>query len=106
MRRARFADIRPDEPIQPNDLIEGVGLPGILAPGHPLRRSRCLLCASLIGGREMRIYTIVVFNGHNCICGSIPTISYALCADHGTDPGTVLPTLALERWRRHHGDPS
>lgn len=97
-----FDQLADAEPIAPGDLLEGFSSVAVFQPGHPLRRSRCLACASLIGGRPVRIYTCVVFSDRNCACGSVPTISYVICADHGTDPGNALPALALERWERHH----
>ena len=104
MKGRRLVDAAPDAPIVPGDLIEGFGVPCVFAPGHPLRATRCLVCASMIGGREIRLYTIIVTGSDNCLCGSIPTITYAICADHGTESGMALPLMALDRWERHHGE--
>ena len=102
MRRRHLAAVQDSDPIRPGDLLEGFSSVATFAPGHPLRRMRCLACAALLGGRPIRIYTCIVFSAENCTCGSVPTISYPICADHGTDAGHALPQLALDRWQRHH----
>lgn len=59
--------------------------PLILAPGHPLRGERCVLCAELVGGRPVSFIQTIVADEAACVCGQIPGTSRLICGHHG-DP--------------------
>jgi hypothetical protein len=90
------------EPISQADVTEAVSLPFLLAGGHPLRRQRCLLCGMLIGGREARAASVIDWRTDGCECGSVPTVTFLICADHPVDEHTDWMTPALQRWAAHH----
>lgn len=67
-----------------------------LAPGHPLRGNRCLLCHVPIGGNVARFVSIIVTDKSGCVCGQVPTITQLICASHpGPDTGALIDA-ALE----------
>lgn len=86
-----------------NDVIEQVSEPFTLAPGHPLRGARCVICSTLIGGMLCRIATLTDLRGGGCSCGAIDTITMALCNDHGEAADVNWLDLLTARWLLHHG---
>jgi hypothetical protein len=90
-------------PVALDDVVEQLGEAITMAPGHPLRRVRCLACAMMIGGRPFRTYTIIDFRHDACACGAIACATYFVCAEHGTSDNGTLMVLALARGRHIHG---
>lgn len=87
----------PPSEVSVNDVIEHFGQVVTLAPGHPLRSTRCLKCASMIGGRSCRTYTINDFRHAACLCGAIACATFLICAEHDMAESEQLLTLALDR---------
>jgi hypothetical protein len=85
------------------DVIEQVSEPFTLAPGHPLRGQRCLLCAALIGGQPCRLAALTDLRGGGCDCGAIDTITMLICGDHGDGAETNWLDTLTGRWLMHHG---
>lgn len=86
-----------------DDVIEQVSEPFVLAPGHPLRGARCVICSTLIGGMPARTATITDMRGGGCSCGAIDTITMVLCNDHGDGGDVNWLDLLTARWLLHHG---
>lgn len=91
------------EPVKVNDVIEEVSTLMLLAPGHPLRGQRCVLCAAAIGGQFCRLATLVDLRAGACTCGAISTITMLICDAHGDAAGVDWLTVLSERWQDHHG---
>lgn len=104
MRRRQRAQL-PDT-FQLDDVIEQVSEPFTLAPGHPLRGARCVICSTLIGGMPLRIATLTDLRGGGCSCGAIDTITMALCNDHGDGADVNWLDLLTARWLLHHAVPA
>ena len=90
------------DPIAASDVIEQVSEPIQLAPGHPLRGQRCVLCSTLIGGQLCRLASVTDLRGGGCSCGAIDTITMVLCNDHGDGDHVNWLDLLTARWLLHH----
>ena len=102
MKPVSIATASPGSQVSQHDVIEQVSEPLTLAPGHRLQQSRCLVCASRIGGMPFRIYALIDFRAPACYCGGCGSASWLICAGHGTDDNGALMLIALARWKRHH----
>lgn len=90
------------ERVQLHDVLEEVSEPMALAAGHPLRGQRCLLCGSLIGGRDCRLATLIDLRGGGCSCGAIDTITMLICSEHGAAEDVDWMAVLTGRWVAHH----
>lgn len=73
--------------------------PFILAPGHPMRGSSCLLCPDCIGGAPATLIGVAGLGGPPCGCGAVTSDVFLSHAAHfPVDPVTLRDALqrALE----------
>lgn len=73
-----------------------------LAPGHPLRRQRCLICAEMVGARPVKAAVTIDFRSRGCRCGSVPSVAFLICADHDAGGDLNIADPALARYYQHH----
>jgi hypothetical protein len=103
MTRPRVLKSADFVPVDGSVIMDGYSEPFELVPGHPLRGSRCLACAGLVGPRKVRLYSVIMTSGAACSCGGVPTATFLVCAAHGTDDDGTTAAIAIERHNRHHG---
>lgn len=84
-------------PMKVSEVLELYTHPITFESGHRLRTARCLICASMIGGRPARILAIVTLDGSICMCGSLEPDAFLICAEHPQPPHGVGYNLAALR---------
>lgn len=90
------------EPTGETDLIELVTSAFTLAPGHQARGNRCVICAETIGGRPVRIITVLSTQPTGCPCGELDGMAYLACAGHKGDDEISLTTRLIDYRDRAH----
>lgn len=91
------------DPIGEDDVIVLETEPVTLAPGHPLRGQRCLVCGGLIGGLVHRTITVLDFRLPGCSCGQVAALTFLVCGLHPMPADHDLHLLAIRRYGAHHG---
>jgi hypothetical protein len=99
---ARGQDMHAGAVVSTDDVVEQVSSPFTLAPGHPLRRMRCLICAMMVGGREVRSAVVIDYRHDGCRCGSVPAVAYLICSEHESEPDLNIGDPAIARYHQHH----
>ena len=101
-RPRRHAHAPESDPVKIGDAFQLWTAPQVFAEGHPLRRSRCIKCGMVAGGRRVCIVALVLCDPPECVCGQITTLTQVICADHEEMTGAEAVEAFTELTLRVH----